>query len=134
MSHKLSADSRDELTAFFNDYAAQLFGYASWLTQCETPLAEDLVQDAFQAAAHAWQYLRTLREGQRKQWLRTTLRNRAVSTFRHAAVCRAHEQRDLQQAFQEDTYTLALSKIAVEQCWAVIRRMPLRQHEIAVMR
>jgi len=109
---RLSDDDRDELSGCFTAHAAKLFGYASWLARGETQLAEDLVQTTFQAAAQNWQVLRTLNEGQRKQWLRTTIRNQAVTAFRHAAVSRDHQQDALRQPRPTDTYTMALSSIA----------------------
>lgn len=134
MIYKLSNDDRDELSGCFTAHAARLFGYAKWLTQGETQLAEDLVQDAFQEAARNWQLLRTLSEEQRKQWLRTTARNLAVSMFRHAAVSRDHQQDTVTQPVAVDTYDAALSAIAIQHCWAVIKRMPRRQHQVALMR
>jgi RNA polymerase sigma factor (sigma-70 family) len=131
---KLSDDDRDELSGCFTAHAPKLFGYANWLTRGETQLAEDLVQTAFQAAAQNWQVLRTLTEEQRKQRLRTTIRNQSVSAFRHAAISRDHQQDALHQPRPTDTYTMALSSIAIKRCWAVIERMPPRQHLVTVMR
>jgi RNA polymerase sigma-70 factor (ECF subfamily) len=130
----LSDDDRDELSGFFTAHAAKMFGYAKWLTQGETQLAEDLVQDAFQRAAQAWHVLRALTEDQRKQWLRTTIHNLAVSAFRHAAVVRDCPLDTLDQPLPADTHTTALSAIAIKQCWDVIERMPSRQHVVALMR
>ncbi len=134
MIRKLSDDDRDELAGCFTAHSARLFGYASWLTKGETELAEDLVQDAFQQAAQAWPVMRTLTEEQRKQWLRTTVRNLAVSAFRHTAVSRDRDQHALHTPLPADTHSLALSVIAIKRCWALIEGMPPRQHLVAQLR
>ena len=54
-------------------HARDLFGYACVLTDADRPLAEDLVQAAFEAAAASWRTLRGRSAGQRYDWLRDTL-------------------------------------------------------------
>lgn len=54
-------------------HARDLFGYACVLTDADRPLAEDLVQAAFEAAAASWRTLRDRSAGQRYDWLRDTL-------------------------------------------------------------
>jgi DNA-directed RNA polymerase specialized sigma24 family protein len=67
--------SRDakELAACFTVHARDLFGYACVLTDADQPLAGDLVQAAFEAAAAVWCTLRDLSADQRYDWLRDTL-------------------------------------------------------------
>jgi DNA-directed RNA polymerase specialized sigma24 family protein len=54
-------------------HARDLFGYACVLTDADRPLAEDLVQATFEAAAASWRALRDRSAGQRYDWLRDTL-------------------------------------------------------------
>ena len=67
--------SRDagELAACFTVHARDLFGYACVLTDADRPLADDLVQAAFEAAAAVWCTLRDLPAGQRYDWLQNRL-------------------------------------------------------------
>jgi DNA-directed RNA polymerase specialized sigma24 family protein len=67
--------SRDaeELAACFTVHARDLFGYACVLTDADRPLADHLVQAAFEAAAAVWCTLRGLPADQRHDWLRDTL-------------------------------------------------------------
>jgi DNA-directed RNA polymerase specialized sigma24 family protein len=67
--------SRDaeELAACFTVHARDLFGDACLLTGADRPLAGDLVQAAFEAAAAVWCTLRDLPADQRYGWLRDTL-------------------------------------------------------------
>lgn len=63
----------EELAACFTVHARDLFGYACVLTDADQPLAGDLVQAAFEAAAAVWCTLRDLPADQRYDWLRDTL-------------------------------------------------------------
>ena len=54
-------------------HARDLFGYACVLTGAGRPLADDLVQATFEAAATVWCTLRDLSADQRYDWLRDTL-------------------------------------------------------------
>jgi DNA-directed RNA polymerase specialized sigma24 family protein len=54
-------------------HARDLYGYACVLTDADQPLAADLVQAAFEAAAAIWCTLRGLPADQRYDWLRDTL-------------------------------------------------------------
>ena len=79
--------SRDaeELAACFTVHARDLFGYACVLTDADRPLAGDLVQAAFEAAAAVWGTLRDLPAGQRYDWLRDTLAAAAERQTGHPA-------------------------------------------------
>jgi DNA-directed RNA polymerase specialized sigma24 family protein len=67
--------SRDteELAACFTVHARDLFGYACVLADADRPLAEDLVQAAFEVAAASWCTLRDRSADQRYDWLRDAL-------------------------------------------------------------
>ena len=77
-----------ELAACFAAHAGSLFGYACVLTRGDRALADDVVQAAFEAAAREWATVRCLAEPQRQKWLRTTITNIAVSSFRREAAWR----------------------------------------------
>jgi DNA-directed RNA polymerase specialized sigma24 family protein len=63
----------EELAACFTMHARDLYGYACALTGADRPLADDLVQATFEAAAAVWCTLRDLPAEQRSDWLRDTL-------------------------------------------------------------
>ena len=54
-------------------HARDLFGYACVMSDADRPLADDLVQAAFEAAAAVWCTLRDLPADQRSDWLHGTL-------------------------------------------------------------
>jgi DNA-directed RNA polymerase specialized sigma24 family protein len=72
-THRIWSRDAEELAACFTVHARDLFGYACVLADADRPLAEDLVQAAFEAAAAIWRTLRDRSAGQRYDWLRDTL-------------------------------------------------------------
>ena len=85
---KITADQAEELARCFAAHAEGLFGYACVLTRGDRALADDLVQSAFMAAALQWPTFGDLHDPQRLRWLRTTIGNLAISTFRRNAAFR----------------------------------------------
>jgi RNA polymerase sigma factor (sigma-70 family) len=125
-----------ELAACFAAHAGWLSGYACVLTRGDRALAEDLVQAAFEAAAREWGILRCLAEEKRRAWLRTTLANIAVSSFRREAAWQDRLPR-IEARYRKapvDIAALAFSSIVLERCWQIIKDMPERQHAVAALR
>lgn len=131
-----SSEDREELDECFRANYANLMKHASFITRGDTALMEDLVQDAFLAAARQWAMLRRESQDQQRAWLRATTRNLAVSVFRRNAMKQRKQQEidDLYRPVEPATDQDAFFKIALEQCWPVIEGMPARQHLTAVMR
>lgn len=135
MDPHLSPGEARELAAAFSAHAKDVFVHACFLTRGDTALAEDLVQQAFQAAAGAWSALRVLGEDKLRAWLRSTTRNLAVSEFRHNSMAKS-KHADIEQEYrgpEADTSSDALNNLALERCWQVITEMPARRHMIALM-
>lgn len=63
----------EELAACFTVHARDLYGCACVLTGTDRPLAGDLVQATFEAAAAVWGTLRDLPADQRYDWLQDSL-------------------------------------------------------------
>lgn len=133
---KIPADQVQELADCFVAHAEGLFGYACVLTHGDRALAEDLVQSTFMAATMHWPTIRGLHDPQRVRWLRTTIGNLAISTFRRNAAFRDRLPR-LEADYQPpvaDTPAEALSAVALERCWQAMLTLPPQQHAVAVMR
>jgi DNA-directed RNA polymerase sigma subunit (sigma70/sigma32) len=71
-----------ELSRFYEAHDRWLFGHAWVRTRGDRDLAEDLVQDTFEAAARAWATLRGHAESRQRAWLLGTLANKDVTEFR----------------------------------------------------
>lgn len=125
-----------ELSRFYEAHDRWLFGHACVRTRGDRDLAEDLVQDTFEAAARAWATLRGHAVGRQRAWLLGTLANKDVSDFRRKETFRG-KQADIQarhEATAADTAAEALNAIALERAREIIGEMPPRQQTIALMR
>jgi RNA polymerase sigma factor (sigma-70 family) len=133
---QISPHDATELADCFAAEARDLFGYACVLCRGDRPLAEDLVQAAFEAAGRAWPALRCLAEEQRRGWLRSTLANIAVTGFRREAAFRNRLPRieARYRKIQTDPLEQAYSSIALERCWQIIQALPEQQHAVALLR
>lgn len=133
---KISPRDTQELDACFRAEASELFGYACTVTRGDQALSHDLVQAAFEAAALAWAGLRIIAEEQRRNWLRRTLFNIAMTGFRREAAIRDRLPR-IEKLYRKppaDPLEQALSAIALDRCWQVIQALPERQHAAALLR
>jgi RNA polymerase sigma factor (sigma-70 family) len=132
---QLTPSEADELARCFETHSKDLFVYACVVTRADRALAGDLVQHAFEEAAYEWRSLRELDQRRLRGWLRTVLRNTAVSEFRRNGMARRMlgviEQR--YRGPEADTERDALHRIKLERCWQEISAMPERQSLIALM-
>ncbi|MGH3232239.1 MAG: RNA polymerase sigma factor [Streptosporangiaceae bacterium] len=125
-----------ELTSFFAAHDRWLFGHACVRTRGDHELADDLVQDIFEAAARAWATLRGHASDRQRAWLLGTLVNKNISDFRRKEAFR-RRQPDIQARYQAtaaDTAAQALNAIALERAREIIEEMPPRQKKVALMR
>jgi RNA polymerase sigma-70 factor, ECF subfamily len=134
--HRITPHDAAELAACFQAHASRLSGHACVLARGDRALADDLVQATFEAAARVWQTLRGLAEEQLRGWLRSTLANIAASGFRREAAFldRLPQIETRYRDTPADPSEQAISAIALERCWQIIREMPEGQHVVAVLR
>jgi RNA polymerase sigma factor (sigma-70 family) len=135
VDRQLTPSEAEDLEACFRTHYWALRAYACVLTRNDLALAEDLVQDAFHSAASAWPTLGPLSELARLAWLRATVHNIAVTSFRHNEMTRrkAATVEEYYRPLEPDTSRDALNALDVDLCWRVITEMPRRQHLISVM-
>lgn len=138
----IPAHYKAELACFFEANGSWLFGHACFQASrdqdlaASRELADDLVQDTFEAAAHGWETLREFNEARQRAWLRATLSHKATDSFRRRVAFR-RKQRELHHRYQgvePDTERHALSVIALERAAAIIQGLPDRQKRIALMK
>ena len=136
MTVSLSEDDRQELAKCFLANAADLFGYACWLSRGDRQLAEDLVQEGFHEAVGRWREMRAWSQERQACWLRGTVHNLAVTTFRRNALDRSKQEVvwERYRPRPADTHQEALSAIALQGCRTVIEQMPPQQQMVALLR
>jgi RNA polymerase sigma-70 factor, ECF subfamily len=129
-------ETAQELDQCFRDHYLNLMRHASFMTRGDTALADDLVQDAFLAAVRSWHELRTKSQAEQRAWLRATVRNLAVTAFRHNSMKRRRQSEldDLYHERESETDREAIFGIALKQCWLAIDGMPEGQHLVALLR
>lgn len=89
----LYVGKRSKFERLVRAYAAELYRYAYWLAR-ERFTAEDLVQETFARAWHAWESLRDDRAA--KSWLYTILRNEHARLYERKRI-------DIDDAYEIDT-------------------------------
>jgi RNA polymerase sigma-70 factor (ECF subfamily) len=129
----VSDDDARELAACYEALAGQLFGYALLVTRQEGPLAEDVVQEAFQAAAVRWAKVRDLSDERRLAWLRVVVRNKVFDVYRRRQTARDKES-ELPLPPHAGTHDQAMARLADAELWSAVRTLPHRQYLVAVMR
>jgi RNA polymerase sigma factor (sigma-70 family) len=139
---KIPEDQAAEIAGFFDVNSKWLFGYARLQIGLDPALtakqevAEDLVQDVFEAAARAWETVRGLKGIQQRTWLRSTLQHMATSDFRRRQALRVRlaELYDRYCAAESDVEQQALDAAALERAVQIIESLPDNQKRIALMK
>ncbi len=136
-----------ELARFYRTHAQWLYGHAYLRTQryrdldAAREVAEELVQDTFEAAARNWKTLRDRALGQQRAWLLATLAHKDTDQFRRRKLWRTklpELHRKYQAAEpapeQQDPEQQALFALALEKTAKVIESLPDEQRVIALMK
>jgi RNA polymerase sigma-70 factor (ECF subfamily) len=125
-----------ELAACYELLAGSLFRYALLVARGEEPLAEDVVQDAFQQAATRWAKVRDYPDEGRLAWLKVVVRNKVYDAYRRRRTVRDKEAElppprpgDGRSAYDE-----AMVRLAGAELWSAVSTLPQRQYLVAVMR
>ena len=138
--HRITPHDAAELAACFRAHASRLFGHACVLARGDRALADDLVQATFEAAARVWQTLRVWPKsssgvGCGARWP-TSRPAASAARPRSSTGCRRSRQAIAVpgRPFGASPSEQALSAIALDRCWRIIREMPKGQHVVAVLR
>ena len=121
-----------EVARLMAEESAALFGYALRITNGDRQEAEDLVQEAFQAAALNWSKLRRRPREVQRAWLRRVVKNKAIDRWRVAG--RTQLVEDVPDRQAPSAERIALSRMALDRCLEVINKMPRVQHRVAYLR
>jgi RNA polymerase sigma-70 factor, ECF subfamily len=129
---RLTKVQRDELVELFTHAAPDLARYAQRLCGSDRGEAEDLVQITFQEAARAWDTLGQRGPEDRRKWLYTVLRNKAVDERRKTSRVDLTPD-DPGTGSSSDPAEAAELSVALAQCWEHISRMPPQCRSVAFL-
>lgn len=137
MTRPIPAAWRAELEACYVRCAKEVNRHVFLLARGDRELTDDVVQEAFQAAAHNWRQLRTFDATRQVGWLCRTAAHIAIDHFRRNETARRKQPEVLHFHYQRpaaDTLHEALTEAALERCWKAIERMPPQRHLVALLR
>jgi RNA polymerase sigma-70 factor (ECF subfamily) len=134
VTRRVSEEISAEITQLFLKTAADLHAYARTLPGVEEHAADDLVQEAFKAAAVKWGDLaRRDTEGQRC-WLFTVVRYKAIDQWRRNRKCVPIPEPPEVPSAVDTTADRVISVMALKKCWSVVRAMPPVRQQVAYLR
>ena len=116
----------EEIAEFFIKHSRGVYRYARLLT-VDAAAAEDLVQDAFLAAAQAWPQVRSM--DRPELWLRAIIRNKTVDRFRRSRL-EVLAAAPPDSATAPDTADEVVSKDLMNQVMITINQLPPTSREV----
>jgi RNA polymerase sigma-70 factor, ECF subfamily len=130
---RVSRETAVEVALLMKDTAEMVFRRAVRATGGDRYEAEDLVQEAYQAAAAQWPQIRRWSRDRQMAWLLRIVINKAIDRWRVLGRLRvvSNLPDDLQTPAAE---RVALSRVAAERCLEVIKKMPRVQRRVAYLR
>ena len=125
-----------ELTECFKLLSRRAFGYAYSSVGGDRCAAEDLVQQAFQAAAENWAELRTHADDERIKWLCLVIKHDAVDLARRRAVA-LRKQSEVWRRHgggATDPFEAANLLILIGAFTAALAKLPARQRQVVELK
>lgn len=132
-ARRIRAPVAAQIKLLYEEHAGDLRVHALKLTR-SVDCAQDVVHEAFQAAAAGWTTsgLARMDAVDRRRWLFVVVTRRCIDTWRDTA--RLATLADYKfEPLWPDAADQALNAVALEQCWKVIEGMPERRHQFAVL-
>jgi RNA polymerase sigma-70 factor (ECF subfamily) len=133
VTKRVTPDVRGQVARLFVDEADAVSKAARRVASDERE-AEDMVQEAFHAAAENWDRIATYSPDKRRAWLCRVAINKAIDRYRAGRRTQLGvDPADMSQVAPsaEDT---ALTRIEKDCCWKAMREMPLKQRTVAYLR
>ncbi|MBG0850305.1 sigma-70 family RNA polymerase sigma factor [Streptomyces spinoverrucosus] len=132
---RLPPETRRQIAALWELEAEWLVRYAMVRTGEDQSAAEDLVQTAFLAAAVQWSSLVDRTDDERRNWLRSVVHHKWVDGIRRSRKLERldTEERERYAGRGPDLVDVVLARADLECCLEVIRNLPERRRQIAVL-
>lgn len=135
MSPRIPREIAEQVECLYREVAPDLFKYACVLTRGDIGHAEDVVHEAFQAAALGWTALGPRTPEDRRRWLFAVAFNKAVDAQRRMRpVAPLTELHDCLVSPASDVFGQVLDSALLAECWAAIKAMPPVRHQVALLR
>ncbi|WP_327411379.1 sigma-70 family RNA polymerase sigma factor (plasmid) [Streptomyces sp. NBC_01281] len=128
-------DVAEQVEALWEQERSSLQRHAMLRTGGDKPAAEDLVQQAFMAAALQWESLAGRDPVERGQWLRSVCRNKWIDSIRKEATGERLQpgMARLYARTGPDPADTVIAREDLERCWQVIQALPPRRREVALL-
>jgi RNA polymerase sigma-70 factor (ECF subfamily) len=133
MAQRIPPDVAGEIACLFRQDSGAVFRSALRAVHGNRHEADDLVQEAFRAAALNWQSLRWLSPERKRAWLCRVAINKAIDGYRAGSRLSARAE-DYPEREAPSAEHLALSRVAMEHCLKVIGDMPEVRRKVAYLR
>ncbi|MFJ7297866.1 RNA polymerase sigma factor [Streptomyces collinus] len=126
------------MTALFDELYGPMRGFVARLREgsgLDPSSDRDIVMGTFKAALERWDQFGTWDEERQKAWLFTVCRNQRIDELRrHRRLRTVLEQVwDADDAMEHSPEKIAVDRIALAKCAAVLRDMPPKQRDVATM-
>ncbi|MEV7068939.1 sigma-70 family RNA polymerase sigma factor [Streptomyces collinus] len=126
------------MTALFDELYGPMRGFVARLSEgsgLDPSSDRDIVMGTFKAALERWDQFGTWDEERQKAWLFTVCRNQRIDELRrHRRLRTVLEQVwDADDAMEHSPEKIAVDRIALAKCAAVLRDMPPKQRDVATM-
>jgi RNA polymerase sigma-70 factor (ECF subfamily) len=134
VTRRIGENIAAEIAKLFLDTAAELHAYACTLPNVDESKADDLVQEAFNAAALTWDKLAGRDRSGRRAWLFAVVRNKTIDQWRKDRSSVPSPKLLEAPSWADVTADQVLSEMALAKCWAVIQAMPPVRKKVAFLR
>ena len=136
---RIPEEHAHEVARLYYEVASDLHRYGCRVSQGDTAVADDLVQETFHDAARSWSSLRTVNLDRQRAWLFRVLKNKAVTRWRqsvrpaNSAATAVDVVSDV-VSDADDTSDKALNSIALNRCWEILKSMPAQRFRCSYLR
>ncbi|WP_327328754.1 sigma-70 family RNA polymerase sigma factor (plasmid) [Streptomyces sp. NBC_01210] len=135
---RLRPEDQDRVTALFDELYEPMRRLLSRLREgsgSDPSSDRDIVMGAFEAAIENWDEFSTWDERHQRAWLFTVCRNHRIDELRRRRRLREllAQVWVLDQTLEENPEQVALDRLALAKCAAVLRSMPRARREVATM-
>jgi RNA polymerase sigma-70 factor (ECF subfamily) len=133
MTQRIPPDVAAQVARLFASESEAVFATALQAARGNRHEAEDLVQEAFQAAALNWDTIADYSSDKKRAWLRRVAINKAIDRYRARKPVRLAADVDLVREVPSAEHA-ALTRIQRDLCLKTINDMPKRRRTVAYLK